>query len=315
MTSSNRERTNHNAPEKRMNQMFSENLIYLRKRDGYTQEQLSEKLDVSRQSVSKWESGAAMPELEKLTVLSQLFDTSMDDLVRSDISFNENRALRETSVQDRRYNDEMDKFSLRLSAGVGMIIAGVALLVLLSTFTLISEAAATALFLFVLACGVGLVIYSSMTRDAFLKGTQVSEDYYTKEEEQAFRHTFNKLITGGVVLILLGVVLLVLSSSMPEVFITRVTSLFLLFVAVATAGFVWGGTQLSKYNIKEVRSEYAGDGSAKKKGGAGEIIMPLAVAGFLLWGFLGDGWSVAWVLFPVCAILSGVVDRMMGKED
>ena len=45
---------------------FSEKLLTLRKANDMTQEQLAEKLDVSRQSISKWESGQATPELEKI---------------------------------------------------------------------------------------------------------------------------------------------------------------------------------------------------------------------------------------------------------
>ena len=49
---------------------FGENLQYLRKQKEITQEQLAEQLEVSRQSVSKWESGQSFPEMEKLLQLS-----------------------------------------------------------------------------------------------------------------------------------------------------------------------------------------------------------------------------------------------------
>ena len=49
---------------------FSEKLLTLRKANDMTQEQLAEKLDVSRQSISKWESGQATPELEKIIAMS-----------------------------------------------------------------------------------------------------------------------------------------------------------------------------------------------------------------------------------------------------
>ena len=49
---------------------FSEKLLTLRKAKNLTQEQLAEKLDVSRQSISKWESGQAVPEMEKIVALS-----------------------------------------------------------------------------------------------------------------------------------------------------------------------------------------------------------------------------------------------------
>ena len=62
---------------------FSEKLITLRKANNLTQEQLAEKLDVSRQSISKWESGQATPELEKIVAMSAIFDVTTDYLLKS----------------------------------------------------------------------------------------------------------------------------------------------------------------------------------------------------------------------------------------
>ena len=63
--------------------IFSEKLLTLRKAKGITQEQLAEKLDVTRQSISKWESGQSVPELEKIVALSTIFDVSTDYLLKS----------------------------------------------------------------------------------------------------------------------------------------------------------------------------------------------------------------------------------------
>lgn len=68
-------------------QDFSEKLISLRRSKGLSQEQLAQALGVSRQSVSKWESGGAMPELGKLLGLSDLFGVSVDSLVRDSGAF------------------------------------------------------------------------------------------------------------------------------------------------------------------------------------------------------------------------------------
>ena len=62
---------------------FPEKLLTLRKAKNLTQEQLAEKLDVSRQSISKWESGQAIPELEKIVALSAIFDVTTDYLLKS----------------------------------------------------------------------------------------------------------------------------------------------------------------------------------------------------------------------------------------
>lgn len=62
---------------------FSEKLLTLRKANNLTQEQLAEKLEVSRQSVSKWESGQAAPELEKIIAMSAIFNVTTDYLLKS----------------------------------------------------------------------------------------------------------------------------------------------------------------------------------------------------------------------------------------
>lgn len=62
---------------------FSEKLVTLRKANNLTQEELAEKLDVSRQSVSKWESGQVTPELGKIVAISAIFSVTTDYLLKS----------------------------------------------------------------------------------------------------------------------------------------------------------------------------------------------------------------------------------------
>ncbi len=61
---------------------FSEKLIALRKGRELTQEQLAEQLNVSRQSISKWESGQVIPEVEKIVALSKAFNVTLDYLLK-----------------------------------------------------------------------------------------------------------------------------------------------------------------------------------------------------------------------------------------
>ena len=63
---------------------FSEKLYELRKKEGLSQEELAEKVNVSRQTISKWEMGQSSPEMEKLVNLSKIFDISLDELVGND---------------------------------------------------------------------------------------------------------------------------------------------------------------------------------------------------------------------------------------
>lgn len=62
---------------------FNEKLKTLRKEKGMSQESLAEILDVSRQAISKWESGQSYPEMEKLITLSELFGVTLDSFVKS----------------------------------------------------------------------------------------------------------------------------------------------------------------------------------------------------------------------------------------
>ncbi len=61
---------------------IGEKIMKLRKQQGWSQEELANRLDVTRQSVSKWESGASVPELEKIVRLSELFGISTDCLLK-----------------------------------------------------------------------------------------------------------------------------------------------------------------------------------------------------------------------------------------
>ena len=64
--------------------MLSERIYKFRRKSGLSQEQLAEKIGVSRQAISKWESGTSTPELEKLLALSECFNMTLDDLVKEE---------------------------------------------------------------------------------------------------------------------------------------------------------------------------------------------------------------------------------------
>ena len=64
--------------------LFNEKLKMLRKENDYTQESLAEKLNVSRQAITKWESGEGIPDIENLKQISILFNTTIDELVKED---------------------------------------------------------------------------------------------------------------------------------------------------------------------------------------------------------------------------------------
>ena len=73
--------------------ILADKIVILRKQKGWSQEELAEKLGISRQSVSKWESGNSMPDIDKIILLSRLFQVSTDYLLKDELEENENTAL------------------------------------------------------------------------------------------------------------------------------------------------------------------------------------------------------------------------------
>ena len=63
---------------------LAEKIVFLRKKNSLSQEELAEKLDVTRQSVSKWESGQSVPDLNKIIQIGELFGISLDLLLKDD---------------------------------------------------------------------------------------------------------------------------------------------------------------------------------------------------------------------------------------
>lgn len=64
--------------------MLKENLAILRNIHGYSQEEIAEKIGISRQAYAKWESGATIPDIEKCSLLARVYGTTLDSLVRSE---------------------------------------------------------------------------------------------------------------------------------------------------------------------------------------------------------------------------------------
>ena len=91
---------------------FAEKLLELRTQSGYSQEALAEKLNVSRQAISKWEIGTTLPETEKVIAISDFFEVSLDYLLKDHIRSDSNESLDRMvlkflgSAQDMKYISE-----------------------------------------------------------------------------------------------------------------------------------------------------------------------------------------------------------------
>ncbi len=98
----------------------------LRKLSGMTQEQLAEKLNVSRQTVSKWESDSSVPDLTSIVKIGRLFHVSIDDLLTEEEAGEANRDEGQITLEDlMKINLHNRKMTLLLIGGLIFIMAGI----------------------------------------------------------------------------------------------------------------------------------------------------------------------------------------------
>ena len=107
---------------------FNDRLADLRRRKGLSQEQLGYELGVSRQTVSKWELGQSYPDFQKLVLLSDYYEMSLDELVKG-VDVGDVRALNESEKQiSSIYSDvEGAKGAARKAWRAGLVVGGVVL--------------------------------------------------------------------------------------------------------------------------------------------------------------------------------------------
>ena len=285
---------------------FSDNLQFLRSRRGQTQEQLAEALEVSRQSVSKWEGGQSYPEMDTILRICDLYHVDLDTLMRGSV---EDSLVEDTAQYDRFMNG----FSKRMAFAIGGIIAGVGLCGLLEARG-VSQYLIGAFLLLVVAVCVVVIVASSLQNENFRKAYPTIADFYTEQEKQVFRQKFVWFIAGGVGAILFDVALLLLFfSKFPEEepFESYAISVFLLIVAGAVTAFVYAGIQEEKYKIDEYNRDNNPTPEVKKRMGLITTIcaalMTLVTALYVGLGLALDLWRTAWWVFAVGGILCAVV--------
>ncbi len=288
---------------------FGENLQFFRKQRGMTQEELAEQMEVSRQSVSKWESNSAYPEMDAILRLCDLFSCDMDTLLRGDVSrrFGEDAAA---------YDRHMNIFSAAIAAGVGLILLGVTLLILLGGF-FAREAAAGVVFFAFLIAAVVIFIVSGMDHDIFLRQHPGFAPCYTKEEMDRFERRFPLLIAVPVALILLGVLVPIVLALYPvqgspsERWEALCSALLLLCVTIAVTTLVWAGIQHSKYGFPE-EPQTPAERRVGRMWGFGMLASTAVYVGL---GLTMDLWDKAWVIYPIVALVCAAVTVLLKKDE
>ena len=292
---------------------FAENLQTIRKQHNLTQDDLAAKLDVTRQAVSKWESGNGYPEMEKIMLLCDMFECSMDALLKGDIATDE----RKTKEQ---YEKLFNARSIFFALGVVFILLGVTLfLAFLSLapedtpeqekFTLIG----IAVLLCFVAVSVAIFIIYGLKTDEFKRKHPVIENLYTEDEISAYNKKFPIYIAAGVGLIIFGVIAMFLIFALSPT-LTQTTApvaILMAFITVGVFALVYAGMQKSKYELSDYNFEKTSPLSEKISG----VIMLSATAIFLLLGFVFSAWEWSWAVFPIGGIACAIVDTILKKNN
>ncbi|MBO3446390.1 helix-turn-helix transcriptional regulator [Clostridium sp. CCUG 7971] len=104
---------------------LSENLKKLRKEKNLSQEQLAKMLNVSRQAVSKWESGKTYPDIDNLILLRDIFNITLDDLIINESKIKDEETIEINDLPNNNYiefdENEEDELSVNLMLGGLMI--------------------------------------------------------------------------------------------------------------------------------------------------------------------------------------------------
>lgn len=328
---------------------IADRIITQRKKCGWSQEELAEQLGVSRQSVSKWESGASTPDINRILEMSEIFGVTTDYILKgtaeeelrgqnalpaTDISFTSERLM--TVDEINQFMTATSEFGKRIARGVAMCILSPALLIGLAGFVkeadnpygVISDTTMVLwglVFLAIMiACAVMLFIRggSLMSQYAYVK----KGEFYLEQGSidviegvlADFEPQFSSGIAKGVGLCIMSPIPLIATSliGFPDPFVVLMVSALLLIVAVAVSIFIKmsvikdGFLQLLKREAFDpIKKE-----NARREEWFGGIYWPVIVAIYLLWSFTKDAWHMSWMIFPIAGLIFAAITNALKKS-
>ena len=315
--------------------ILADKIILLRKKSGWSQEDLAEKLNVSRQSISKWEGAQSVPGMDKILQLSEIFGVSTDYLLKDSIeleeyveqeSKSEESSVRYVSMEEANsYLDLTQNIAHKMALGVAMCIMSPAIIITLSNLYLFeqfsfsenqSQAIALTLFFITIASAVVIFISIGMKFKDFeyLKTEPIETEYgvsgMVKSKMKAYKETYSKYNIIGVTLCILSVLPVILSSFADKDLTDGIGVIGTLFmVAVGVFMLVTVGTIWSSFNVLLQEGEYSVEGKAKSKvvGSIAGIYWLLTTALYLFISFYYGARDKSWMIWPVAGVLFGAV--------
>lgn len=235
---------------------FRDNLQHLRATRNMTQEQLAMLLGVSRQTVTKWEAEKSNPEMDKLIDMCRIFDCTLDDLVRGDLTDRPREAVAMPSsgapVDVCGYDEHMRGWAFSVATGVAVIILGVSAGMLFAMADLLPGAGDAPFFVAVLAAvlvGLAFLIPAGVRHSAFAKAHPYIEDFYTIEEKTRARESVTRAVVCGIGLIFAGAAAVLLSEG--TAYEAHAAAAMLASTAAGVWLFIYFGMMSARTNVAQ----------------------------------------------------------------
>ena len=306
-----------------------------------SQEELADKLNVTRQSISKWEGAQSVPDLQKILQLSQLFGVSTDVLLKDELSLDDCPTTEPQSYCKKVTLEQANQFLTHASelarlysiATALCIFAVVPLLFFLSPLlvSVMGESASVAaglilLFIFA-ALGAGIFIYTGFKNQPYkyLEDTIFELDYgvsgVVEQRKQDYRPCYARNNILGAVLCVLSVIPVTAVAILASQYTMFALCAMIVMVIIAVVLFVYSGTRWSALQKLLAEGDYSKNG--KKINGTLDkisgIYWPLVLAIYLGYSFISNNWGRSWIVWPVAAVLfavvSAIVDLIAGRSD
>lgn len=313
--------------------ILADKIIRLRKKNGWSQEELADKMNVSRQAVSKWEAAQTTPDLEKILQLGNLFGVTTDYLLKDELVDEEFvEGVDETPIRKISLAEANDYLEQRKNASVQIAIA--TLLCIISPiliFLLLAFSECTSIPITEnLAVGIGMVALFSLVAIAvviyirvgfknapyeFLVKEPFETEYgvtgLAREKQKTYRNTYIKYnIFGTCACILSPVPLICAALSGKGLLVMIMLCVTLLTVAIGVMFFIVAGVRWASMQKLLKEGEFSEKGKQKNKiiEAIGTVYWLLATAIYLGWSFLTSDWHITWVIWPIAGVLFAVVE-------
>lgn len=316
--------------------ILADKIIQERKRNGLTQEDLAELMNVSRQSVSKWESAQSIPEIEKVIRLSELFGVSTDYLFKDDLEDAEYHAGKELEATRKVTLEEAQEFlavkektAKWIGFGVSLYILSPIGLIILRAIssqkeTVLSENVAGGLGLLMLILlvtpAIALFIYSgSKTSHYAYLNSEVFETTYgvtgiVKKQQEEYHDRYVRYNIIATCLCLLSPIPLFLSFLLGNDFY-RVAAVCLLLVVVACSMLLFIVNGIRWESMLKLLQEGDYRKQIKERSPTLEAVATIywliITASYLAYSFLTGNWQISWIIWPIAGIVYGVITTLV----